>query len=273
MTENTQPRRANVALIVTTVVGGVLLLAAIGFAAVAGIFSLTRGDSPAQTISASADGITELRIDASAADFTLAYDSDDAGEAVLEASSGRQEWELRREGSRLVAEPRGGFPWGWLRLGPDLGQTVVLHLPAELRDAELDAELELSSGSLRAKGGFGELDVEVSSGLLSVEGEAREVDIDVSSGQVEFALADVARASIGVSSGGVVGEFTGRAPDDLGIDVSSGRVEVLLPDGSYAVQEEVSSGSVDNRLRTDPDSRNAVEVSVSSGQVVLRPAD
>lgn len=266
------PRRTNVALIVTSIVGGVLLLAAIGAAATAGVLSLTRSGA-AQTLTADARGIAELDIDASSADFRIVYDdAAEPGSAVLEAGDGDREWVLRRDGETLVAEPRSGFSWNWLRFGPGVEQTVVLHLPGELRETRLDAELELSSGSLRAEGRFGELDIDVSSGMLTVEGEARSLDIDVSSGRAEFRLADVEEASLGLSSGDLVGEFSGAAPREVEIEVSSGRAEATLPDVPYAVAERVSSGTVDNRLRTDPASRNGIEVGVSSGAVVLRPA-
>ncbi|XPP27695.1 MAG: DUF4097 family beta strand repeat-containing protein [Leucobacter sp.] len=281
MTENAQPdsgtnhasQRPNGVLIATSVVGGVLLVAAIATAAVFGITSLNRSGGEASTLTADARGVTALEVDAGSAEFSIVYDGAGSGEAVLETGAGGREWQLRRDGATLVVDSERSFFPDWLMFGPDLGQTVVLRLPDEMRTQRIDADFELSSGGLRAEGNYGELEVEVSSGNFIVSGSARSFDAGVSSGHLEFVLDDVEEASIDISSGRVDGELTGTAPASLEIDVSSGSVEVRLPDEAYAVSTRVSSGSIDNLLRTDPASPYRIDARVSSGGITLRPGE
>ena len=278
-TQQTPARRSNWVLITTSIVGGAVLLGAIASAAIAGVYMAARGSNSAsgsgsgdRAITADVRDLDELDIDAGSADFSVVYDGEGGADtALLVVSGGTREWTMRRDEGALEIDSSRGFFLDWLTFGPDFGQTVVLHLPEQLRDRQMDADLDLSSGSLRVAGVFGELNVEVSSGEAVVAGSARSVDAHLSSGGLEFELADVTEADLEVSSGVMRGELTGEAPRRAELSVSSGSIDLILPDVPYDLRSSVSSGSADNLLRTDPSASRTLDVRVSSGSVMLRP--
>lgn len=268
----TNTGRSNKTLIVVAISVGIVLVGAILAAAIFTVFSGLRGSSESgEDLRADARGVSHLEIDSAAGDFSIAYDAE-PDSATLEVRGEGPKWQLEREGDRLRVESAGTFGLQWFGgLGGDR-QLVVLHLPRELENARLDVALEMSSGSVQLDGGFGLVDVEVSSGALFFTGSAETFDASVSSGSVEFGLEDVRELGVDVSSGRVVGALTGEAPRESRVAVSSGFASLALPDREYAVQSQVSSGSLENQLRTDPDSANRIDLQVSSGRLELRPA-
>lgn len=277
------PRRSNWVLITTAIVGGIVLIGAVGAAALSGLTALTKpsNESP-QLLTADASDMTNIRVDASAADVSVTCDRD--GEhaeelAVLTASEGPQRWHLRMERETLrVGTERGHFGWlgginlfGWGAWQP---QTVSISLPEHACEGgTVSADFDLSSGRLLAKGEFDALRLDVSAGDAMVAGAARTVEADVSAGGAELLLADVEEAKLQVSAGGLTGAFTGDAPRQLRIDVSAGEIDLELPDVPYLVSSDVSAGSFDNFLRTGGSTADdhRVDVDVSAGGVTLRP--
>lgn len=259
------PRRNGAAkpvAIVTIAVGAVLLLGAAASAVASTVVGSSTG---AQTLTADADGLTALRIDASEGAVSVVFD--DVDEAVLDVS-GRLAgpWTLKREGDILkVDSPQGVLQWTW-----GDGARATLTLPTELETAGLDADLSLSSGSLTTDAQFGDVTIEVGAGTLRLDGSAESLELELDAGRADIDLADVANASIDISAGTVVASLTGDAPRSVDIDVSAGSLDLTLPDESYDVREDVSAGSVDNRLQTSSQSPRAVEVAVSAGSVALR---
>lgn len=268
-----QPRRSRWVLITTSIVGGVLLLGVIAFAAVGGILrSLQADHTSAQSMTAETNGIDSLDIDAAASRFSVVYDSK-GGEstALLEVQGGSgRSWNLQRDGSDLRVSSSTPFGFGWLGFGSIDLQTVVLHLPTSMRSQQLDADLSLSAGSLQIDADFDELTTEVSAGEMNVDGSANALSVEVSAGSLLFDLDDVSDAEFDVSAGRAKGELNGTAPRSTDISVSAGSVDLVLPDVEYRVDSEVSAGRLKNLVRTDPNSRNVISVEVSAGEVVLQ---
>ncbi|GAA4772647.1 hypothetical protein [Microbacterium gilvum] len=256
--------------IVTAVVGGLALL---GTAAGIGVSAIVGGSASDDVQTADVSGVTALEIDSTASSFSIVYG--DVDDAVLEVADSQGGWRLARDEDELRVERRdfGGWWLGGDWFDGDVfesDETVVLTLPERLRDAGLDADLRLSSGSLSADGVFGEVDVEVAAGFLSLQGAARAVDVDLSAGRAEVALADVREADLRVAAGRLDAELTGEAPSEVSVEVSAGHLDLVLPAASYAVESEVTAGTFDNGLEESSSSPREVSVAVTAGEARLR---
>lgn len=274
---NTEQRSypgATAITVVTAIVGGIALLGAGGTAAIAAVNDAT---VHSDTQSVSVDGVEELDLEVSASDVTVQFAAVD--EAQLQVEGNRSgDWTLRRDGSAVIVRGPEGLFGDWFGGGlfgnwASDDEKVVLTLPEELQDAKIDADLSLSAGSLDVDGAFGDVDVEVGAGRLFVNGSANSVDVDMSAGRADIDVDGVQEADFSVSAGHVAAELTGTAPEEVSINVSAGSLDLTLPDVSYAVQQEVSAGSFDNRLQSGSSERNSIVVSLSAGTVVLRPGD
>lgn len=268
------------AAIAIAVFGGVVLLAAGGNAAFAAVHDVAAAAQPgsADTQSVSADGVESLSMEVAASSVTARFG--DVDEATLEVAGARSsDWRLEREGDELVVRSPdrwfgGWFGGDWFGNGWfDDDETAVLTLPESLASAELDAGFSLSAGSLDIEGAYGEVDIELSAGGLSMDGSATSIDVDVSAGNAELSLFDVKEADFSLSAGKIVAEIANTAPRSVAIDVSAGTLDLTLPDEVYALTQNVSAGSLDNRVSTSNDSRYAIDARVSAGDVILRAAD
>ena len=252
-----------VVAILTVALGCAIVLGALGSAAFSTVAAASvRTES--QTIDVA--GVDGLDIDVDAA--SLGIEFADVSEASLEVTSGAGvgAWTLKRdEGTLVVATPHRFGPW-WL-FGGEVSATLTL--PRELEGSELDASLDLSAGDLTVDGTFGDLEIEVGAGSLTVDGAARTLSADLSAGGADIELADVEDADFSISAGAVDARLTGSAPRLVSVDVSAGSLDLRLPDGAYDVRSDVSAGDLDNGLRTDADSGNVVDVTVSAGTVTM----
>lgn len=265
---------ARAGAIAIAVFGGIVLLGAGGTAAFAAThdISMAAHSGSTGTQSVNVDGLGSLTVDIAASDVTARFG--DVDEATLEVTGGRSgSWTLERDGDELVVRsPDRGFGWwfgdNWFKGD----ETVVLTLPESLDGAGLDADFSLSAGSLGIEGMYGEVDIEMGAGGLNMDGSATSIDADISAGRADLSLFDVDEADFTVAAGKLVAEIANTAPRSVTIDVSAGTLELTLPDEAYAVTQDVSAGSLDNRLDTSNNSRYVIDATVSAGNVVLRPA-
>lgn len=259
--------------IITAVVGGIALIGSGTTAAFGAVNAFSHADGSDQSDRVDVSGVTQLTADVAASDVTIRFGDVDEAELQVSGSDGR--WTLERDDDELrLHSPDGWWSWGgdgsWFGdWGRD--ENVELVLPEEL--AGLDADLSLGAGALNAEGDFGELDVDISAGSVHVTGSASSLDAELNAGRAEFELADVDTASFGVSAGELISTLTGSAPREVEVRVSAGSLKLALPDVPYDVAQDVSAGSLDNDLQTAANSRNAVTVDVSAGNVKLRPSD
>jgi len=253
---------------VTLAVFGGLALAGTGAtAAVAASGDLARTDSVQRLDVTGVDG---LDLEASASDVRVEFG--DVDEAELTVTGGRGgAWTFERdEDEILVRSPDTVFGW-WFGRWFDDDRTVVLTLPEELEG--IDASFVLNAGGLDVSGRFGELETELSAGDLRVEGEASSLDADVNAGRADIALDGVEEAELSVAAGNLTVELTGTAPTETSIDVSAGGLTLTLPDDGYRITQNVSAGTLDNRLGQSTSSRNSIDVTLSAGTVTLRPGN
>lgn len=248
--------------IIAMVLGGLLVLGAIGSAVLSTVFTASVRTSTATTAVA---GVTELDVDVSAGSLRIEFADVDEAELEVRSTFGADRWTLQRDGDELRVESPRFFGLGWVFDGAG---DAVLRLPTSL--AGLDADLTLSAGDLRAGGEFGELSVDMSAGHTEIDGTAREISVTVSAGRADLDLADVREGELSVSAGDIVGAFTGTQPRELSIEVSAGSVRLAVPDGAYDVRSEVEAGDFDNRVGSTPGAASTVTVSVSAGNVELR---
>ncbi|MFB4353444.1 DUF4097 family beta strand repeat-containing protein [Microbacterium sp. LS_15] len=259
-------------LVTTAVIGGIALLGSGATAAVAATGTMLstsgeRGDS-VQTVDA--EGITSIDLDVDAGNMRVEFG--DVDEAELSVTNSRNPgWTLEREGDELVVRSP-DFEWGWWFggwFGDD--QSAVLTLPEDLRTDAVDADLTLDAGSLDVVGDFGALDLTVNAGALDVEGSAESLAVEMSAGRADVALDGVDQADLGVSAGDMNVDLTGRAPSLTTIEVSAGSLDLTVPDTSYAIEEDVSAGSLDARVDKGSSSGRVIRVSLSAGSVTIRP--
>lgn len=269
---------ARAAAIVIAAFGGVVLLGTGGTAAFAAVHDVASASSNvADSQKVNADGIESLTVDVAASDVTARFG--DVDEATLEVTGDRSgNWRLERDGDELlVHSPDRGFGWwfGGDWFGGDWfgDESVTLTLPKDLNDGSLDADLTLGAGSLDVEGQFNDLGIVVGAGVLSMDGSATTIGADISAGRADLNLLGVEEADLRVSAGKLVAELTGDAPRVVTIGVSAGSLDLTVPDTDYNVTQEVSAGSLDNRLSTSTSARFTIDASVSAGSAILRPGD
>lgn len=253
--------------VVLAVVGGVTLLGTGAGAAFAGAQQV---DSRGGSTHVDVRGVTSLDLDVNAAAVTVEFRSD-ATQAQLEVEQGSPgDWSLKRDGDELkVRGPEFGFDWfrpDWLHGD----QRATLVLPESL--AGIDADLTLQAGSLTVNGQFGELDLEVNAGSLTVDGSAAELDTQLNAGRADIQLRGVRTAEYTVNAGRVTSVLQ-TAPDEVTIGVSAGRLDLTLPNTGYALQQDVTAGSLNSDLPRDDTSVRRIRANVSAGSVTLRAGD
>jgi hypothetical protein len=245
------------------VVGGVVVLGTMGFAAAGALASTVfSGEGGAQTVTADVAGIREVEISSSAGDFRVAFG--DVDEAVLEAESDSGTWSLKRDGDALVVDsPRHWFGFSW-----DFRQSAVLTLPRSLEGVDLD--VDVSAGTFDAEGDFGAVSYDLSAGDFEIEGSATSLDADMSAGSSVIELAGLRTASFEVSAGDLWGDLRGgEAPDAIDIDVSAGSVELQLPDVPYAVTRDSAFGDITSNLDESSSAPRTIDIELSAGDVTL----
>ncbi|WP_431710419.1 hypothetical protein [Glutamicibacter uratoxydans] len=259
------PRRPQTLTYLLASFGALILLGVVLGTSWSALNTLSRGDS---FLSANAQGITSVEVDADAREFNFEFA--DVPEAQLDIRSSDNGWELSRQGTALIVDSPDGWA-NWCIFGCDSTQsTVVLTLPEALNDGSLDVDLELSAGEFYGTGQFNSLVLEMSAGRLVASGSANSVDVRLGAGHASLELADVREASFEVSAGRLDGVLTGSVPASVSGEVSAGMLDLALPTASYDVRSTVSAGNLDNRLTTDPAAANKVLLDVSAGNVVLR---
>lgn len=254
--------------IVTAIVGGVILAGVGGTAALATVSAARAGEAGPSFQSLDVAGVTEVKVDSSAAEFTLEYGDVSKAELDIEGES-RNRWVMRRDGDELVVGTKRGL-WniciGWCG---SREQRVTLTLPRPL-EGRIDVDLDVSAGSLTARGGFKDAELDVSAGTLRFEGTASSLSTDVSAGRADVVAADVRRAEFEVSAGKLFAKLSGGQPEEVRLDVSAGSADITLPGGAYDVRKDVSAGSFDNLLDVSSKSSHRVDVDVSAGSAKLR---
>lgn len=210
-------------------------------------------------------GTTRLHVEVGTASVRLT--STDGSEIRVQRTV-RHGWrapqiEERTDGARAVIEA--DCP-GFLGGGCDVRYDIAVP-------AGHDVELSASSGDLEVRGiEARSLRTTVSSGRTTIVDVDGPLEIRSSAGEVSAIELRSGRVSADVSSGSVRMDFS-AAPTDVAVSASSGSVTVQLPSAGnpYRVQATSSSGDARIDVPTDPGSPRSVEVSVSSGDVDVRP--
>ena len=270
---------ARAGAIAIAVFGGIALLGAGGTAAFAAVHDVADSASSGtvgDVQSISVDGIDALDVDAQASNVTVRFGN--VEDATLEVTGSRDNgWRLDRDGEELVvSNDRNAFGWfddGWFGSWFDDEQTVVLTLPEQLNDGRLDADFSVSAGRLDVEGLFAEVDIDMGAGRLTMEGSASSIETEISAGRADLDLFDVDEADLSVSAGKLEATFANTAPSLITINVSAGSLDLTVPDETYNVSQDVSAGSLDNRLDHSSDSRHRIDATVSAGSVILRADD
>jgi hypothetical protein len=213
------------------------------------------------------DGVRELSLDVAAATFSVRFESVD--EASLELTEvGAGDWTFEVDGDTLrVSSP--DRLWGWMLSNARDGR-AVLTLPRELEG--VDADVTFGAGAFDADGDFGELGLDMGAGQASLLGSADTVSVEIGAGRADVDLEGVRAAEFELNAGRLSGRLTGTAPETVDISANAGALDLELPDTTYLVTSEVSAGSLDDALPSDPSSPRRVHVEVSAGSVSLQPA-
>lgn len=261
------------------VFGGLVLLGTGATAAVAAAHDISRssGSNSGDMLSASTSGVSSIDLEVGLTDMTVEFgDVDEATMEIIDTRSDR--WTLERDEDELVVRgPENKFGWldgDWLggNWFEEDGQ-IVLTLPESLNDGSLDADFDLGAGRLEIEGTFGEVDIDMGAGSLNMTGAATSVSADIAAGHARLDLEDVSTADFMIAAGKLVATLEGTTPREVTVDVSAGSLELTVPDETYSVSQDVSAGSLDNRLDTSSSSRYKIDASVSAGSAILRPGN
>jgi hypothetical protein len=164
----------------------------------------------------------------------------------------------RRNGATTLD---GGCPW--FAVG-----SCEVHLTARV-PAGVVVDASTGSGEMYVSGSLGSLGLRSSSGDIEADRAAgSQISLESSSGDIEGRDLDYVSVRADTSSGDIDLDLAG-APRTVRAGASSGDVTVLLPRGDalYRVEIDVSSGSQDVQVRTDPSSPRLIRVSAGSGDV------
>lgn len=264
-------RTSRTVAIVTTVVGGLVLVGIGTSAAVAAIRTTNfTGEHRAQSLSlAELGGITGLEVESNSSQFTIEFA--DVSEATLNIEGdSRYFWEMKIDEDEIVVKSKSSladFCMGWCAAG---NERVTLTLPNELSNGKLLADLTINAGSMTAAGEFSTLDIELNAGAMTFEGAARSLETTVNAGRANLIVDSVNEADIEVSAGSVTAVFTGTAPQSTSLDVSAGALTLTLPDTDYRVTSSIEVGRFTNDLRESSTSRNLIDASVEAGKLTLK---
>lgn len=257
--------------LITSIVGGVVLVGFVGTVAATQAFAFATGGSQDDDMqTAPIEGVTSVDVDSNASAFTLEFA--DVDEATLNiVGQSRARWSLETRGNTLAVESDQRF-WdfciGWCAAG---GERVTLTLPESMSDGTLDTDLSVGAGSVTASGDFRSLDLRVGAGSLTFDGAAAVLTTKIDAGRADITVDGARDATFDVSAGRTDAVLTGTAPRSVDLDVSAGRLALELPDEVYAVHSEVSAGSLDNRLQTSSTAQRVISADVSAGSATLTP--
>lgn len=250
-----------VVLIVTAAVGGVVLVAAL--TAMAFSAPWARGSSH-DTVSAS--GITQIRVDAAAADFQMVFA--DIPEAQLDVSGADPgKWSLQREGSTLAVNSGGRFCIWTCRSDA----TVTLQVPSSLNDGSVALNVSVGAGRFATKGQFSDFTANVGAGQLDVWADTPGADIDLGAGMATIGLQNADVVTLDIAAGRLQADLAGSAPSNLVVSVAVGSAVVTVPDVPYQLSSEYAAGVVDSTVDTMEGSPNVINVKVAAGHVSLLP--
>lgn len=250
-----------VALLVT-LVGAVVVLGLVLQSVVVGIGSSGRSDQASYT--SDVDGVTSLDVDISSAELSIRFDAVDEASLEVRSTGWRRNltWLLENEGGVLrVADERD--LWFWPSFG-GARTTAELVLPAAL-EGEIDADLDLSAGSLRLEGDLQAVGIEVSAGNLTFTGASTALAVDVNAGEATVETEGPESVTVDLSAGRFTGTVTGAPPRTTTVEVSAGSVRLELPDGEYSLGGQVAAGDRTIDVRTNPTADHALTVDVRAG--------
>lgn len=254
--------------LVSSIVGGVVLLGVGSSAAVAAISNASSGISTGGATSLDVANISGVEVSSHASRFTLEFG--DVSEATLEVEGDdAARWSMRLDDGDLVVKNKErlfDFCIGWCSRNE---ARVTLTLPRSLDGTNLDVDLNVDAGSLSASGNFREVDLEINAGALEFSGSASVLDASINAGRADIVADSVREADLEINAGRMDAEFTGEQPRMLDFSVSAGRFEGVLPRGSYDVRANQAAGSLDNRLETSSNSPNKIIADVSAGAALL----
>lgn len=247
------------------VLGGGILLLGGATAAIGAIGStMFSSEGGSGTASLAVDGVSSLRVDVGAGDVDVAFGK--GSEARLDYESSRGQWTFERDGDQLVVSSPNQQWFGFFDWGGE--QRATLVLPESLEG--VNAELDVTAGSLAVDGVLGDVFYQLSAGEIELEGSATSIEGDMSAGRSIIELADLRTATFQVAAGGLYGDFRGGdAPEAIDLDVSAGSVEMQVPDVPYRMTIDRSAGSVDSNLQEARDARRTIDVEVAAGNVTF----
>lgn len=192
-----------------------------------GLFESTASDE--ETVR----GVTEIRLDAGSARFTI------TGEDVDETT-------VRRELHYRWGDPEDSW---WVEDG-------VLTLRGCGRNCSVDYTVAVPEGT--------PVSGHTSNGSV-VLSNLGPVDVESSNGRIEVESGGPVRAD--TSNGGI--DVTLSSPADVTAHTSNGSIDVTVPDGPYRVHAATSNGSTDIGVAEDSDAHHRLRMETSNGSITV----
>ncbi|MFI5983159.1 DUF4097 family beta strand repeat-containing protein [Streptomyces sp. NPDC051555] len=157
---------------------------------------------------------------------------------------------------------------GALTFTDDCGDGTSCYVDYRLEvPAAAKVKLGTSSGSIKVTG-VAEADLEASSGSVRADRIAGALRVSTSSGEITGTALGGPGAEVSSSSGDAHLDFT-RAPSSVTAQASSGNVTLRVPGGPYRVGVSTSSGDREVSVPTDAAAAARLTVTTSSGDVKI----
>lgn len=269
----TPPQRtsARAVAIVAIVIGAVVLLSGIAVPVTAMAIGYTRGPVSVsgngdRMLTATVEGASTVRTDVAGGSLQVRFGDVTEAELEITGSWFVSEWSLTRSGNAIVVRSPRDLINVWPLPGNRIGE-ATLTLPEHSRG--IDADLKIAGGDFSLEGTVGDIEMRLAGGNADIEGTADSIVVEASAGNIEMDLADVDQADLSLSAGSIEAELSGDQPSDIRVFVTAGSLELTVPAGDYWVTDQVTAGSFDNEIGSNPQADNVIDVTVTAGDVTL----
>jgi hypothetical protein len=243
--------------------GGILAIAVLGWGTYNVLSLLARSESTTTETFAAAD-VASLDLSNENGSITIDATGGDQITVVADVSNG---WRSTDVSSRIVDDvlvvrgrcPVLGSPWC------SVDYTVVI--PAD-RTMSIDG----SNGSVLIRGASGSVQVDTDNGSIDLEEVSGDVRASSDNGSITGRRLAAPAVTADTDNGRIELSFV-DPPTSVSASTSNGRIDVVVPDSEvlYRVELRTANGSTDNTVRTDPASRNIIDLSTDNGSITVHP--
>jgi len=267
---NAPARRPNTLRTVLLVVGSIVIVLVLAFAAVRIVRALNNEDTSG--IHPISQSFETLELRSSAADVVILRESGvDRTELRFDQGDTNLRLEYAVRGGVLKATV-GNDDWGWWGFGNwgdwrSRGALITVVLPADADAIALD--LRSTAGDVDVDGDFTDVAVRSTAGNVTLSGSAGELRLDTTAGEAaldDFSVSGSFRSE--TTAGDMDFDFA-ELPRSIDVRSTAGTVRVGLPDGRYRIEADSTAGSIRNEVSSYASSDRVYRFTTTAGDIEL----